>query len=119
MKTGRYTPEHAHRAASPMSSARTDEDVVAILPIGIPTLYRWRNRYPVFAEASAGKADADKRVEFALYQRAIGYEYQVERASMPVGAEKPVIARYKRHVAADPCAAQLAAYPPPRSLKYR
>ena len=38
-------------------------------------------------------------------RRAIGYEYKVERSYLPAGAEKPVIARYKRHVAADPCAA--------------
>jgi transposase-like protein len=108
MKTGRptrYTPEHAHLARLAYELGATDEDVAAFLTIDISTLYRWRNRHPAFAEAAEGKADADKRVEFALYRRAIGYEYQVERAFMPVGAEKPVIARHKRHVAADPRAA--------------
>jgi hypothetical protein len=108
MKTGRptrYRAEHAHLARLAYELGATDEDVAAFLAISVSTLYRWRNNHPAFAEAAAGKADADKRVEFALYRRAIGYEYKVERAFMPAGAEKPVVARYKRHVAADPRAA--------------
>ena len=101
----RYTPELAHIARLAYELGATDQDVAAFLAISISTLYRWRNKYPAFAEAADAGADADKRVEFALYQRAIGYEYQVERAFMPVGAKEPVIARYKRHVVADPRAA--------------
>lgn len=54
----------------------TDKDISHNIGINPQTLYEWKKRYPEIAKAlSEGKDVADRRVENALYKRAIGYEY--------------------------------------------
>ena len=48
-----------------------------------------------------GKAEADKRVERSLYERANGYSYDAVKIFMPAGAKKPVYAPYLEHVPPD------------------
>jgi hypothetical protein len=101
-----YRPEHADQARRAYERGTCDEDVAEELNIGTATLYRWRRKYPDFAAATAiGKAQADDRVERALYQRAIGFEYRAERAFLAAGTAKPVIVRYTKRVLANPHAA--------------
>jgi hypothetical protein len=52
-----------------------------------------------------GKAEADKRVERSLYERANGYSYDAVKIFMPAGAKKPVYAPYVEHVPPDTTAA--------------
>jgi hypothetical protein len=47
------------------------------------------------------KAEADKRVERSLYERANGYSYNAVKIFMPAGAKKPVYAPYVEHVPPD------------------
>jgi len=98
-----YRPEHAEQARRAYERGACDEEMAEELNISIATLYRWRHAHPAFAAAPAiGKAEADECVERALYQRAIGFEYKAERAFLPAGAQKPIIARYTKRVLADP-----------------
>jgi hypothetical protein len=48
-----------------------------------------------------GKAEADKRVERSLYERANGCSYDAVKIFMPAGAKKPVYAPYLEHVPPD------------------
>lgn len=97
-----YRPEHAEQARRAYERGACDEELAEELKISIATLYRWRHAHPEFAAATEiGKAEADECVERALYQRLIGFEYEAERVFMPAGG-KPVIARYKKRVLADP-----------------
>jgi len=104
--TGRptsYTPEHAETARLFYEIGATDEQVARMLRIHLSTLYRWRERYPDFAEAAlVGKDDADARVQAAMYRRAIGYDYRETKAFLPLGAKEAVQVEVTRHAPADP-----------------
>jgi hypothetical protein len=99
----RYAPEHAETARLYYESGATDQQVANLLRVHLATLYRWRELHPEFAEAAqAGKDDADARVQFAMYRRAIGYDYRETRFMLPVGAMEPVEVQLTRHMPADP-----------------
>ena len=104
--TGRptsYAPEHAETARLFYETGATDEQVARLLRIHLATLYRWRARYPDFAEAAlVGKDDADARVQAAMYHRAIGYDYRETKAFLPLGAKEAVEIEVTRHAPADP-----------------
>lgn len=54
----------------------TDKDIAHNIGINPQTLYEWKLKYPQIAQAlSEGKDVADRRVENALYKRALGFEY--------------------------------------------
>lgn len=54
----------------------TDRDISHNIGINNQTLYNWKKKYPQIAAALAeGKDVADRRVENALYKRALGFEY--------------------------------------------
>lgn len=54
----------------------TDEEIAQGLDISVTTLYRWKHRFSEFCEAlKRGKAEADQRVENALYHRALGFSH--------------------------------------------
>ena len=98
----RYAPEHAEMARLYYESGATDQQVANLLRIHLATLYRWRELHPEFAEAAqAGKGDADARVQFAMYRRAIGYDYRETKVFLPLGAKAPVEVEVTRHVPAD------------------
>jgi transcriptional regulator with XRE-family HTH domain len=105
MKKGRpstYRPEHAQAASAAYERGLTDTDVAGLLGITPSTLYRWRTEHPDFGEACVtAKALADGRVEEALYRRATGFEYLVERPYAPGPDGKPIVATYKQHVLPD------------------
>jgi hypothetical protein len=99
----RYRADYAEQARQAYALGACDEDIARFFSVDISTVYRWRHQHAEFAAASViGKAAADDRVEQALYQRAIGYDYTAERAFMPAHAPDPVIARYRKRVLADP-----------------
>jgi hypothetical protein len=97
-----YRPEYAEQARKLCRNGLTDREVADILGISPRTFYRWRGEHDEFAEAVAiGKDRADERVESALYQRAVGYEYESAKIFHPAGAAGPVIVPFTVHVPAD------------------
>ena len=80
MKPGRptrYRPSFAEEARTACARGACDKGLARRFSVNVATIYRWRHRHPAFAEAMAtGKRDADDRVEQALYQRAVGFEYR-------------------------------------------
>lgn len=75
-----------------------------MLRISRRTLYYWLVRHPELRDAMRlGKDAPDDRVERAYYQRAVGYDIDVEKCFQYQGA--PVKVRSREHIPADPGAA--------------
>ena len=99
----RYRPEYANQARQAYQLGACDEDIARFFEIDISTFYRWRVRHADFAAACViGREFADNRVEMSMYQRAIGFEYEVERVFMFASWTDPLIARSTRRVLGDP-----------------
>jgi hypothetical protein len=102
----RYTPDHALRARMAWEIGATDAQVAFLLGVSESTLARWRALHPAMAEARmAGRDDADMRVTYALYRRAVGYEYRETRILLPFGAKEPLAIPVTRHKHAESAAA--------------
>lgn len=57
----------------------TMEQIAENLGVNVSTLYEWKRDYPQFSEAiKIGRDFADIMVENALFQNALGYEYEEE-----------------------------------------
>ena len=54
----------------------TDIEIADFFNVDVRTLYRWKTEQVEFCQAlKSGKAEADDRVERALFSRATGYEH--------------------------------------------
>jgi hypothetical protein len=96
-----YKPEFADIARRLCRNGATDLEVADILGISVRTFYRWCLLHDEFTAAiRTGKNAADDRVERALYQRAVGYDYAAEKIVTPKGGG-PVVMPYMMHVPAD------------------
>jgi hypothetical protein len=96
-----YKPDFARIAERLCRNGATDIEVADILGISVRTFYRWCLLHDEFTAAvRTGKGAADDRVERALYQRAIGYDYTAEKIVTPKGGG-PVVMFYMMHVLAD------------------
>lgn len=77
----KYSPEYAEEARRACEAGATDVELADLFSVDVRTISRWRHQHPEFCQAMVlGKNLADDRVERALYQRAVGYEKQVEKA---------------------------------------
>lgn len=97
------TEEGLLRVAGWAKDGLTNEQIAAKLGISDTTLYEWQNKYPEFAEAlKTNKEVADRRVENALYKRALGYTYDecTYEPSKETG-EMVMTKRVTKHVAPD------------------
>ena len=100
-----YKPDFARIAGRLCRNGATDLEIADILGISVRTFYRWCLLHDEFTAAvRTGKDAADDRVERALYQRAVGYDYTAEKIVTPKGGG-PVIMPYTVHISADPRAA--------------
>ena len=96
-----YKPDFARIAERLCRNGATDIEVADILGISVRTFYRWCLLHDEFTAAvRVGKDAADDRVERALYQRAVGYDYTAEKIVTPKGGG-PVVMPYTMHVPAD------------------
>ena len=70
------------------------------------TIRRWRREHQGVCNAlRAGKAEADTRVEHALYHRAVGYSYDAVTVMQNAGV--PMIVPYREHIPPDVVACTL------------
>jgi hypothetical protein len=96
-----YKPDFARIAQRLCRNGATDIEVADILGISVRTFYRWCLLHDEFTAAvRTGKGAADDRVERALYQRAVGYDYVAEKIVTPKGGA-PVVMPYTVHIPAD------------------
>ena len=95
-----YKPAFTRIAERLCRNGATDIEVADILGISVRTFYRWCLLHEEFTAAvRTGKEAADDRVERALYQRAVGYDYVAQKIVTPKGGG-PVIMPYTVHVPA-------------------
>ena len=74
-----YEPKYNQIARIMCRGGATDSELAEAFGVNIATIYRWKARFPAFADAiQDGKDLADDRVEQALYRRAVGYERREE-----------------------------------------
>ena len=100
-----YKPDFARIAGRLCRNGATDIEVADILGISVRTFYRWCLLHDEFTAAvRVGKDAADDRVERALYQRAVGYDYSAEKI-VTARSGGPVVIPYMVHVPADTRAA--------------
>ena len=96
-----YKPDFARIAERLCRNGATDIEVADILGISVRTFYRWCLLHDEFTAAvRTGKEAADDRVERALYQRAVGYDYVAEKIVTTRGGG-PVAIPYNMHIPAD------------------
>jgi len=100
-----YKPDFARIAERLCRNGATDIEVADILGISVRTFYRWCLLHDEFTVAvRVGKDAADDRVERALYQRAVGYDYTAEKIVTPRGGGS-ITVPYTVHIPADTRAA--------------
>jgi hypothetical protein len=83
-----YKPAYAAQAAKACQAGFTDQELADLFGVAVSTISAWKAEHVEFSDAlKAGKAEADDRVERALYHRAIGYSHSVEK---PMVVDKAV-----------------------------
>ena len=79
----KYRPEMAKQAEIACRFGATDDDLASLLDVSTATINNWRIAHHEFAEAlKAGREISDNRVERSLFQCAVGYTYEEEKAFM-------------------------------------
>ena len=74
-----YRPSYAAEARSLCENGARNSDLARYFEVAMCTIHVWRLKYPEFAAAvRLGKQVADERVEQALYDSALGFEFEVE-----------------------------------------
>lgn len=101
----KYRPEYARIAKKLLSTGSTVPELAEVFGVANSTVWLWRSTYPEFLEAfSELHEDFDARVERALGQRAVGYDYDSVKVFQFNG--EPVIVPIKTHVPPDVNAAK-------------
>lgn len=79
------TPDALLRLEGWAKDGLIDKEIAGLIGINPNTLYEWKKKYPEVAQAlSEGKDVADRRVENALYKRALGFEYDEVKTTTQV-----------------------------------
>jgi hypothetical protein len=69
----KYRAEFAKQARKLCELGATDRDLAEFFDVTTVTIWRWRSQHREFCNAlKVGKGAPDDRVEFSLYQRAVG-----------------------------------------------
>lgn len=86
---------------------KTDAEVADIVEVHVNTVRAWRKYYPQFQWAvNEAKLEADKRVERALYNRAIGYDTKEVKAFYDKDRGEIVTEEVDKHYPPDITAAK-------------
>jgi hypothetical protein len=98
--------KHAVIAAALAAQGLLDEQIYTLLGITKAMFYRWKKRYPEFAEAlKDAKAPVDDSVEKSLYERAMGFDSEeTEIIGVPDGSGGIMpreVRKKKKHVPPD------------------
>jgi hypothetical protein len=102
--TPKYRAAMAGIARKACERGMTDVEIADLLGVNVATLYRWKLEHSQFARSfKLGKAEADDRVERALFSRAVGYDFDVEKQIMT--RHGPQMLRWREHAPPDVSAA--------------
>lgn len=71
-----FKADYIEQAQKLAKLGATDIEIADFFNVDVRTLYRWKTEQSKFCQAlKSGKAEADDRVERALFSRATGYEH--------------------------------------------
>lgn len=103
-----YREEYVRQARFLCERGATDNDLAHMFGVTVMTVWRWRARYPDFADACVvGKEQADERVARAFYQRAVGFYVETEKIFAPsVPGADPVRVKTREYYPPDVTAGQ-------------
>lgn len=93
----KYKPEYVQQAEKLTKLGATDAELADFFDVTISTISLWKVKHEEFSDAlKLGKEIADKRVEEALYNRALGYSHEETDIRVVDGAimETPMIKHY-------------------------
>lgn len=96
-RPSKYKEEFDIQAEKLTKLGATDAELADFFQVTISTLSLWKVKHPTFSDAlKLGKEVADKRVEEALYNRALGYSHEDTDIRVVDGAimETPMIKHY-------------------------
>ncbi|CAH9016939.1 putative terminase, partial [Vibrio phage 242E40-1] len=88
--TGRptkYKPEYCIQAEKLCRKGFIDTEIADFFEVDVSTLNRWKEAHPEFRESlKSGKSHSDAKVVDALYNRALGYEFEEIKEESEGGA---------------------------------
>lgn len=93
----KFKPEYVEQAKKLCALGATDKEMADFFSVSLSTLNLWKIEHTEFSESlQRGKDIADKRVEEALYSRAMGYSHEDVDIRVVDGAimETPLIKHY-------------------------
>ena len=96
-----FKPEYCSKAKDFCQRGATTADLATAFGVTWGTIDLWRVTYPEFYEACRLGGDAaDARVMRALYERAVGYTYTIEKAVLVNGSLE--VTQVQHHLPPDP-----------------
>lgn len=82
----KFKPDFVKKVEIACRLGATDNEIAELFDVSRQAIVRWRIENPEFAKAfKAGKEVSDDRVERTLFQCAVGYEYEEEKAFLYEG----------------------------------
>ena len=96
-RPSKYKPEFVKQAEKLCRLGATDAEMADFFQVTLSTLSLWKVKHQEFSDSlKLGKEVADKRVEEALYNRALGYSHEETDIRVVDGAimETPMIKHY-------------------------
>jgi hypothetical protein len=102
-----YKPEYAAQARTVTARlGATDADLAQLFGVNVSMISRWACEYDDFSRAlKIGRSEFDDRVERSLAQRAVGYDYWLEKVFYDRKTGTVVRAPTLVHMPPDPAAA--------------
>src|SRR5262245_38037672 len=100
----KYDAAFAGIAGRACGRGMTCREIANLLDVSIATIHRWRLEHPQFSRKwRLGRAEADRRVELALYERAVGCSFQAEK--VVIEPDGPRVVRWREYLPPDTTAA--------------
>ncbi len=97
----KFKPEFVDQAEKLCALGATDAELADFFDVTMSTVSLWLVEYPAFSEAVTRTKDGfDKRMERAMAQRGLGYDYTAEKVFQHNG--KIIRAKVREHIPADP-----------------
>lgn len=102
-RPSKFSPDFVRQARLLAEKGCTDMEVATFFEVALSTVSLWKLKHPEFSEAlRVGKAEADSRVERALFERATGYSHPEVHVSSYQG--EVTLTPIVKHYPPDPTA---------------
>src|SRR5262245_49088275 len=101
-----YRPQYCVEAATACARGATIAELAEMFGVARWSIHRWMAQHDQFRAAiKVGREVADERVEFSLYERAVGYSYNAVKIMQHEG--DVIVEPYVEHCPPDVNAARI------------